>query len=368
MPTSPALKVTDAYRSRLQALVTSASRDARSAWTDLEWADIDASYQPIQRRVARSVERAQTEAVRLTAGYLGAFLTMELGEPVGAPTILVRDYVGKSFGGLPLFDSLDKPRIALLSANVEGADPMGVGLRVMLANVDLDVKGAARSALQDQIEADERIEGWQRAVKGTCAACMGAAGNEHGVAMPVHPHCQCVSEPLVESKAPESLPSITGTAEGQIVEQFLGVGPSQLPYSRQVNAMLRGLDSEGTHSTAQLKQMVRKMDLALSQRRVDAPVSAWRQVKGLEFEVGQTFTDLGYGSTSANNLYKVLGEVPGGANLHLTISPEVRAAWGANPSEAELLLERGCRYAIRSKVKNAGGGWDIEATVFPPAK
>lgn len=392
MPTQPSLRVTDAYRARLQALVESASRDARSAWRGLEWEDIDASYRPIQVRVARSVERAQTEAVRLTAGYLGAFLTTELGEPVGTPPLAPRDYVGKSYGDLPLLESLDKPRIALLNANAARTpDPKGVGLRALLANVDLDVKGAARSALQDRIEADERIEGWQRAVKGTCGACMGAGASD-GARMQIHPNCQCVSEPEVKAgKVKEGYGGRQTNIGGDDLETMQDYCASRESF--ELNDFLRYGTSKDPLATPEelvrvnreLKRLADRMDGVMARSApLSRSVQAFRGLvvespEQLQMKVGAVITDAGFGSTSASWRYTekfLAGRAKeiGGEEIimNLTVDPSVKAAWGANAKESELVLQRGCRYMITSMKKGTskeGGGaiWRVNATVLPPA-
>jgi hypothetical protein len=148
-----------------------------------------------------NVKNAQRDAVRMTAGYLGAYMSSELGEHVPPPSLPSQRYVGKSFTDQNLDEALRSPLVKVKVANKEGQpDPMGIGLKAMLATVDLNVKTAARQSLQDAMVADDRITGWRRAVRGTCDACMGAADGSTlppGTPLDIHPNCDCVSEAVV---------------------------------------------------------------------------------------------------------------------------------------------------------------------------
>lgn len=199
--TSLSLRVTEEYRAKLTALPRAVQREARILWKDLDWDDLRGSYAPIRERLATSIEYAQREAVHLTAGYMGAFLTSELGKPTDPPILAADPYIGRSFNDTPLRDALDTPLITVLVGIRDGMDdPLGLGLRTLLANVDLHVMRAGRQSLIDAIAADEHCDGFQRAVKGTCPACAAKAGADGKVQFPVHPGCQCVGEPNVRTR------------------------------------------------------------------------------------------------------------------------------------------------------------------------
>lgn len=92
---------------------------------------------------------------------------------------------------------------------------------------------------------------------------------------------------------------------------------------------------------------------------------------------GRVFTDLGYGSTASSErqafvwLAAAVQQGSDTIRFDLTVDPRVRAIWGANPSEDELLLEHGTRYKIidaTSKTNSVGGTqWKISAQVLPPS-
>lgn len=232
--TKQSLRITEDYRAKLSALTKGAQRQARSDWQRLEWNNLSSSYVPIGDAIAQAIERAQTEAVYLSAGYLGAFLTSELGERVTPPTVSPKTYVGKSFGGQPLRATLDKPLIAVLVAIREGQpNPLGLGLRSLMANVDLDVKQAARQMLIDEIAGDKRMAGFQRAIRGTCPVCESAAGDYGTIQFPVHPGCQCVNEPIVHTANNQNEKRLSGEQRFNTLsyaeqDQLLGPDVAQL--------------------------------------------------------------------------------------------------------------------------------------------
>jgi hypothetical protein len=81
--------------------------------------------------------------------------------------------------------------------------------------VSVDYDHAHRTALLDGLAADERFQGWQRAVTGTCGACAGDIAVEVSTNLPsiplqVHPNCQCVTQPVVTG-VPQTITLPTGT-------------------------------------------------------------------------------------------------------------------------------------------------------------
>lgn len=196
MPRSTrSLRLTDAYRARLASIRQQADSRARREWPTIDrldgtrWAD----------RAAQVVAAAQTEAVRATAGYLTAYLSSELGRRVPTVRIDSRAYVGVSRDGRPLTEALQSPLIGVRAALKEQRPPeeaLRFGLTRAARMVETDVMHAQRTALLDTIEADDRIEGWQRATSGTCGACMALSATS-GPHFEAHPGCQCQPQPVV---------------------------------------------------------------------------------------------------------------------------------------------------------------------------
>lgn len=203
------VRLTDLYRDRQLAARRRLEQQAARLWPSIgeldssDWVD----------RMAAGVAAAQTQAVRVTAGYLSAFLSSELGERVRGPDIPSRLYAGKSRDGRNLRESLRSPLIGVLGALKAGDTPekaLSFGLTRATRMVGLDFDHAHRSALLNAIESDDRFDGWRRVTTGTCGACAAKAGVlEHGVRFQIHPGCGCVSQPNVKG-APDRFPVPTG--------------------------------------------------------------------------------------------------------------------------------------------------------------
>jgi hypothetical protein len=370
------LEVTERYRSGMLRLRQQGQREAKRIWNGVNPDDLDATFN--LGTLELTVTTLQREAARLSSAYLSTFIASELGESERPPALSVWD---KAFGGGDLREALRSAVIKTKQEIGEGEDPREATNRnriVLVNDVGLFIDTAARESLRQGMVQDDRIVGYQRALKGTCGACAGNVAVETSVELPsiplrIHPNCQCVTEPVVRPRSPregarEANTRLNAEQLRSVYDDYFG------PFNNsfEMNGLLRTGKWERSFARprlteAEVRESIKRLDAAMDRMGpIGTPVESWRQVKDLAFKVGQTFTDKGYGSTSATNLYEALGRVPGGANLHLTIDSKVKALWGVNPSEGELLLQRGCRYVVRSMTKNKGGGYDIEATVLPP--
>jgi hypothetical protein len=190
------LAITDAYRERLLA-----TRQRLERLTAQRWPTIRDDFQVWVDSMAPATAQAQREAVRATQGYLAAFLTSELGRRQRPPQIAADNYTGRARDGRPLSESLASPLIGVKAALKDGEDPsraLADGLVKAQRMVGVDFDNAHRTALLEAIDTDERFDGWQRALRGTCGACAAVAvGVGRGLSFEVHPGCQCVSEPVV---------------------------------------------------------------------------------------------------------------------------------------------------------------------------
>jgi hypothetical protein len=166
-------------------------------------------------------------------------------------------------------------------------------------------------------------------------------------------------------------------------------------FSFDVNRYLRGerLMADGPARRAgvsdeELDLFVARMDTAFEHAgEIGAPVKVYRGLVGppekLGIREGETITDLGYGASSTNQLLvmnhantlarsrRAYGETfvwP--VLMNLRVSPEVKAIWGANTQEDELIMERGLRYRIISVTEHRGENgdpwWQVDAEVLPP--
>lgn len=206
------LSVTEAYRESLLALRDRVQALARTTWASVSMDDLEGTFSRWQSLMVTTVTGAQAAAVRSSGAYLSAYIASELSEaPQPSPAIDSTRYVGKTRDGRPLSDALRSPLIGVRrefkrGANLEAA--MREGLNRAVRMTGEAVMHAGRQSLLDMIEADERTDGFERSVAGTCAACMALSGK---AADEVHPGCQCVSQPTVVGVR-DRFPLPTGSA------------------------------------------------------------------------------------------------------------------------------------------------------------
>lgn len=224
MPASQrSLALTNAYRNRLLDIRWRTERGAIREFPSIDTLDTT----EFVSKAARVVARGQIDAVRATAGYLAAYLSSELGRRVPAVALDTRKYAGLSRDGRPLDDALRSPLIGVLAKLKDGADPteaVAYGRNRALRMVEVDLMHAARAALLDEIDRDDRIEGWQRATAGTCGACMALSGSG-GARFEVHPGCQCTPQPVVRGvrdrfPLPTGEQMLEALSRAELVERF----------------------------------------------------------------------------------------------------------------------------------------------------
>jgi hypothetical protein len=200
MPRSPqSPRLTNAYRQRIITITDRVERAAVTSWPSID--TLDGTRWP--ERMAAVVGGAQTEAARAASGYLTAFLSLELGRRVPTVNVDSRRYTGLSRDGRPLVEALHSPVIGVLAALKDRKTPqeaLAFGRQRATRMVEVEVMNAARSALTDAIDADDRLEGWERVTRGTCGACLALSG-DHGPHFHVHPGCKCVPQPRVKGVA-----------------------------------------------------------------------------------------------------------------------------------------------------------------------
>lgn len=209
------LKITDLYRTRVFAIRARAQQIAERNWQDVNLADLEGSFATWHDQAVRLVTTSQEQALRATAGYLTAFLSSELGSRVSPISLDTSAYVGKARDGRSLADAFVSPLIGIkvsLKAGKGDVASLQFGKDRAIRAVGFDLDQASRVAMLNVIDADDRFDGWRRAIKGTCGACAGVAeGLSHALWFPVHPNCECVSEPNVAGVS-NHFPRLTGTA------------------------------------------------------------------------------------------------------------------------------------------------------------
>ncbi|MDP3937558.1 MAG: hypothetical protein Q8R92_05405 [Deltaproteobacteria bacterium] len=239
--------LTDSYRERLNSIHGAVAGLARVNWTRLDPADLDGSYFAWRVVTLATLSAAQGQAAVASAGYGSAFLTAELGEQATALKSPLSAYVGRSRDGRTLTDALASPLIAVKAALKQGQGmqrALRAGQNRALRILWLEIDHAATDSLLRSVDADDRFEGWQRAVRGTCGACLGAAtGPSGGLLFPKHENCQCVVEPRVRGVR-DRFPRPTGAALFAAMsqqEQDAAVGPEAAELVRSGAISLREL-------------------------------------------------------------------------------------------------------------------------------
>lgn len=209
MPQSPrSLLLTKAYRQRQIATRTRLQTQAERTFPSIDTLDGTDWVE----RMATALTQAQAEAVRVSAAYLLAFLASETGKR-STLSIDSRQYAGKSRDGRPLSESFRSPLIGTLKGLKDGlgaSEALAVGRNRAVRMVGVDYDNAHHTALLATISSDDRFDGWNRSLSGTCGACASvASGVSHSLNFPVHPGCQCVASPIVKG-ASNAFPVPTG--------------------------------------------------------------------------------------------------------------------------------------------------------------
>lgn len=209
------LQLTDLYARRLKAVVGRVEALVSSRWY-LDPEDFDGSYDSWRDVAVQAVSQAQRQNVRLTNGYLAAFLTSESGRRISPPSVDLEKYVGRSRDGRDLREAWSSPVIKAKVAVKDGRSPeeaSDIAKAAALALVGLDTYFGARGPMAEQMRATVQVIGFRRVTVGaTCGACLGAAS---GTVLPkdadfhIHPSCDCVAEPVVKS-VPDAAKRRTG--------------------------------------------------------------------------------------------------------------------------------------------------------------
>lgn len=202
MPASAvSLRLTDAYRHRLQAMKRAARDMTARSWQRVTLEDLDGSHAEWLPRAAAVIEEAQRAGVVLTAAYVAAFVASETDSAPRVPPVDSGPYV-QAESGAPIAASLAGTLIAVKVALKDGRDPAaalshGGNVAARLAATNAMV--APRRALSDTLTRDE-FAGWRRVARQrACLACLADAGKTLPAGTPLryHDECSCTAEPVV---------------------------------------------------------------------------------------------------------------------------------------------------------------------------
>lgn len=249
MPHNPrSLQVAQAFRRRVAEIGQRAEQRARATWFPIT--ELDTTDWP--ERMAAFVTQAQIEGLRADSGYLAAYYRSETGRRIPPPT-MPRETVGLARNGRPLTETFTSPLIGVKAALKEGRDvpdALRLGLVRATRMAGFETVQAAREALLDAIDADERFSGWQRTVSGTCAACE-ALSADGGPRFEVHPNCECQPAPVVRGLA-DRFPIPTGAAlfaAKTQEEQDAAIGPEAAEKVRTGQADLKDFVGHSPQAT-----------------------------------------------------------------------------------------------------------------------
>jgi hypothetical protein len=200
---SSSLAITRRYQDGMVALRKKAQAEARDTWGRIDSRDLTGTYNV--GMLTLSVSTLQREAARLSAGYVQAFVSSELGRPIPIPLVDARQ-VGKARNGDVLRRQLMSPLIGVKADIGNGKDvdlAIREGGRTLERVVGLATDTAARESLRLALQDSPYVGGWRRAIRGTCGACIGAADgviSSEAQELDIHPNCGCVSEPVVKAE------------------------------------------------------------------------------------------------------------------------------------------------------------------------
>jgi hypothetical protein len=407
LPANPrTLQATEAYRRRVIGTRKALQGRAERLWPTIQQLD-DTAW---SAQMAAAVAQSQTEAVRITSGYLGAVLTLETGKRTAPPPIDPSRYAGLTRDGRTLSEAFQSPLIGVLGKLKEGGDYLDAlkfGLNRATRMVGLEYDWSHHQSMMDAIAEDDRFVGWTRAVAGTCGACAAAADGtvSQELHFEVHPSCQCVSEPEV-ARPPSQDGNTPGlTSDATLNQQFAGricpdvsekgtltstkfsaseiealKGYAGTPNGAAINSYLRGqLSRDALRFPDLMDARIAGINSAMeTSGPIGRAVAVGRHIMDLDplrtllgsnprAWIGKTFTDRGLMSTSISESYGISDAL----SFRLTVDPRVRGVWGANRIENELILERGCRVVIEgvervAKYGEEGKKWLVHARVLPP--
>jgi hypothetical protein len=307
------------------------------------------------------------------------------------PPVTTAFQAGQSFGGRNLARAMAQPMIAVKTDIGDGKDPaqaLKEGRAKLVALTGLATDSAAREAQRVEMDLHPMVQGWRRAVKGTCDACLGLADSSTapaGTPLEIHPNCECVSEPVVgPSILRPSEPG--GREEGMFVNELGELTNEEMdaletytgPGYTDMNRYLRWGDKKFTAD--ELSYLPSKIEVKDNVKRLD---KCFEKVQPLEntkivyrgtedykgIEVGDTVTDKGFVSTTqalseASNFGddRVIIECPPGTRAIDIVTNNNELGFSNSAylnSEEEWLLPRGSRFVVTEIKKEYwdGSNW-----------
>ena len=198
------LQLTDRFSRQLAATAARVERVAGDRW-NLVPDDFDGSYRTWLDVVVPVVAQAQRQNLRVTQGYLNAFLLSETGRRTRLPAVDPGEFVGRSRDGRTLEEAWTSPPIKAKVAVGDGKsveEASAVAQDAALRLVSVDVYHGARGPLAALTASVSAFVGYRRVTGGAaCGACLGAADGtvfSSDEVFEIHANCDCVAEPVVD--------------------------------------------------------------------------------------------------------------------------------------------------------------------------
>jgi hypothetical protein len=187
---------------RLRALL---KRLLTQAWGSLPGYD-EEDVAPWLKTVVPLVLAGQRQSVALTNAYVARALARPPLE------INPDEVIGRVRGNTTPEQAYRRPFVTIwtaLQAGTAWADAVNQGLERATSTGDMDVQMASRGTFAALQDADPGIRGYQRAADGNaCEFCLLVDGAfvKSADAMPLHNHCGCSLEPVLDDVTPTPLP------------------------------------------------------------------------------------------------------------------------------------------------------------------
>jgi hypothetical protein len=188
-----AVRLDAAYRARIRALRSTATRRIETEWGALTIDQLDERFPGFVERAAKALVAAQVQGVIATRAYLRGMVRAEAREAFElAPRTEV---VGTSETGT-ISEGMAPIRSMVFGKLGESKDPdaaMAMGLYLVGRFADNEVTRAVDTEMTAQATAEgSPVKGWVGTVYGSTDACTGNAGfHTFDEPMYRHPGCKC---------------------------------------------------------------------------------------------------------------------------------------------------------------------------------
>lgn len=203
MTTAAQLRLIRNYHARLTSIREGTSIRVGAAWDTLGGIG-DSELAAFSARAAVLVKAGQVATVRLTDGYLGAYIGSVLKRPARAQGILPEVVTGAAVrGGVAPVEVYARPIITARTALSQGRTltaALAAGRARATGTAETDVMLTHRATASEFLQREPRVRGYQRVLSGrSCDLCAIASTQVYrsDELMPIHDHCDCGVDPLI---------------------------------------------------------------------------------------------------------------------------------------------------------------------------